>query len=322
MDSFMSYKALYKQVSDQMFQVRQKTMEIMSWEKKDAADAAQNTVLGETSPKPTSMVAVNVAKSSVTKSETNPKKDGFYPFVKDNTRFDAIVGGLDQARKAIRRQMSRIVNEVDAIEGDPKLATDEGHNEPFQPPASFEVRLPTVDIPERLRPKENPLTGQHILAKTLTEEERKKEAKRLEALEKAPSLYREGEAMEPDEAAMFAKYIEIDPSVGYHLNATAEVGAVATGDSFNNLEFIREDWQIRLITMISETGIIDYITVEYENGLIVRQGVVSLILLPSGLSVPITTDHANLDASTAWFQWEVIQAGVIWARREDSVRLD
>lgn len=50
MDAFMSYRALYKQIWDQMFQVRQKTMEVMSWERKDAADAAQKTILGQTSP--------------------------------------------------------------------------------------------------------------------------------------------------------------------------------------------------------------------------------------------------------------------------------
>ena len=71
--------------------------------------------------------------------------------------------------------MVRIVNEVDLIEMDPKLATDETHQEPFQSPIAFETRLPVVQTPERLKPKSDPLTGKRIIAKTQIEEEAKKE---------------------------------------------------------------------------------------------------------------------------------------------------
>jgi hypothetical protein len=67
--------------------------------------------------------------------------------------------------------MARIVNEVDAIEKDPKLATDEDHTEPYQAPVAFEARVPVVEVPERLRVKSNPLPGKRIAARALTEKE-------------------------------------------------------------------------------------------------------------------------------------------------------
>lgn len=67
--------------------------------------------------------------------------------------------------------MARIVNEVSLIEQDPKLATDEDHEEPFQASTAFEERLPTVVVPERLRIKSNPLSGRRIQAKALDEKE-------------------------------------------------------------------------------------------------------------------------------------------------------
>ena len=89
------------------------------------------------------------------------------------TPFEASLKGLSDARIAIRRQMARIVNEVTLIEGNPKLATDEDHPEPFQSPIAFEVRLPEVGIPERLNKASLPLTGRRIIAKTQTEQEYK-----------------------------------------------------------------------------------------------------------------------------------------------------
>jgi len=308
MDAFMSYKALYKQLSDQIFQVRQKTMEILPWESKDAADNAARVAriaaaaaavpapggviaAAATSPAPaapqrapTAPVGELVVRDPKDKSkDPQPEKvKGFYPYVEDNTRFEASIGGLDQARKAIRRQMARIVNEVDAIEEFPHLATDEDHQEPFQPPASFEMRLPTVDIPERLRPKVNPLTGHRIMAVTQTEEERKKEAQRLEDLDKAPGLYPASEAarIEQEEATAFSKCIELDPRIGCHLNVTAAAGSPSAGTMFNNLDFLREDWHVKNIAVHVGEGMVRSVTVEYQNGLIVKKGHVSFIPVP------------------------------------------
>ncbi|KAG7294217.1 hypothetical protein NEMBOFW57_004287 [Staphylotrichum longicolle] len=292
MDAFMSYKALYKQLSDQIFQVRQKTMEILPWESKDAADnaaraarkaaeaaaakaaEAAEAALQKALTAPVGGLAIRAAKTSTANRPQKKKANGFYPYVEDNTRFEASIGGLDQARKAIRRQMARIVHEVDVIEEFPSLATDEDHEEPFQPPASFEMRLPTVDIPKRLRPQVNPLTGHRIMAVAQTEEERREEAQRLKDLEEAPALYPESKKTKfvQAEADAFAKCIELNPRIGYHLNVTPAVGSEDWGTMFNNLDFLREDWHVKSIIVHVGQGMLRSVAVEYRNGLIVQKG--------------------------------------------------
>jgi len=136
LDSFMSYKSLYKQLGEQMFSIQGKTLEILTW--------------GE-----------GGGPTGTTKTNKGMKDEGtgLYPYVEDLTRFEASIKGLSDARVAIRRQMARIVNEVDLVEKNPKLATDEDHKEPFQSPVAFETRIPSVDVPERLKHQTNPLTG-------------------------------------------------------------------------------------------------------------------------------------------------------------------
>lgn len=132
-------------------------MEIIPWENKAAAssvvDDATTAVAsssGDTSSKVAALHQAALRKDLAT---------GLYPHVEDLSRYEASVEGLSDARKAIRQQMVRIINEVDVIENDPKKATDEDREEPFQSPITLETRLPHVVIPERLRPKNDPLTG-------------------------------------------------------------------------------------------------------------------------------------------------------------------
>ncbi|RFN44900.1 hypothetical protein FIE12Z_10881 [Fusarium flagelliforme] len=258
MDSFMSYKALYKRISDQIFQINQKTMEIVSSDKK-----GENI----STAKPNNQQVPPLG------ARENDKQDGFYPFVDDRSPFEASIAGLDEARKAIRRQMARIVNEVDAIEEDPRLATDEDHHEPFQSATAFETRLPIVEVPERLRPRQIPLTGSRILAKVQSEEEKIQEAKNFED---ACPLYNKTELMEPYEAAAFAKCIESDPSLGDHMQVTGAMGDKEKGIAFNTLEFVREGWHVQSITVKVSQGMVRAITVEYTNGLTVQKGLSSM----------------------------------------------
>ncbi|KAF4985552.1 hypothetical protein FDECE_16485 [Fusarium decemcellulare] len=72
-------------------------------------------------------------------TKTNPKN------FQDETLFPATLVGLDRARSACRFQMIKIVNEIDDITKDPKLATDEDRYEPFQTPRVFKERLPTLE---------------------------------------------------------------------------------------------------------------------------------------------------------------------------------
>jgi hypothetical protein len=168
--------------------------------------------------------------------------------------------------------MLRFVNEVDAIDADPKLATDEDHQEPFHSPTILESRLPVVEIPARLRPKQIPLNGRRIMAKAQSEKEQVKD---LKAQEGATPLYAETEAMEPNDVAEFSKFMEFYPSIGEHLEATAAVGGTDNMAPFNNLEFVRDDWHIKFIEFKVSQGVIRAFKVEYDNGLAMQKTSVS-----------------------------------------------
>ena len=62
----------------------------------------------------------------------------------ETKNFDASVKGLEDARKAIRKQMSKIVAEVDHVTKDPAKLTPE-YIEPFIPSGTLSSRLPVVD---------------------------------------------------------------------------------------------------------------------------------------------------------------------------------
>lgn len=272
LDSFMSYKALYKRIGEQIFNVQGKTLEITSWEKKDASAGAING--------PNAVVASSPGDAAPAAShQTALKKDpetGLYPHVEDLSRFEASVEGLSAARKAIRRQMVRIVNEVDIIEKDPKKATDEDREEPFQSPVTFEKRLPDVVVPERLQPKNDPLTGKRIMAKPQSEEELKEQLKAEEEVRKAPALYIADDDLSMDEKSAFDKLKMDHPSIGQHLRVSPAVGNQAKGVPFNNLEFLQEDWEVESIRVEIAFGAVACVEVSYDNGLLLRKGKVSI----------------------------------------------
>lgn len=60
--------------------------------------------------------------------------------------FPATISGLEQARQAARRQLNRIVGEVDAISRNPELATDENRPLPYMSPLEFRDLLPTGEL--------------------------------------------------------------------------------------------------------------------------------------------------------------------------------
>jgi hypothetical protein len=266
MDSFMSYKSLYKKLGEHISDVQGKTLEIVSWAEKEAA------------PGP---------------SLSGGKKDdktGLYPFVEDLTRFKASLRGLSDARIAIRRQMMRIVNEVDLIEKDPKKATDEDHQEPFQPPVIFSTRVPDVMIPESLRSHSDPLTGKRMMAKTQTEKELKDELKAQEEAAKAPALYAEGDDISFSEQNAL-KQLAIDrPGIGTHLRVTSAVGTAGEGVPFNNLDFLKEDWGVETVRVEIAGGAVVCVEVAYDNGLLLKKGKVTWIPICLLSSLRILTD--------------------------------
>lgn len=257
LDSFVSYKALYKRLGEQVFGVQGNTMEIIPWNDTDKED---------------------VATCSTAVSRMGSKNaDGLYPFTEVNTKFEASLKGLSDARTAIRRQMARIVNEVDAIDQDPKLATDEDHVEPFQSPVAFEARIPKVEVPERLRLKSAPISGRRIVAKTPTTAELKSEAA---AEGDGEPLCTEPKALTEQERKAFENLSLEIPQIGSFFKATPAFGEAfgAVGDAgfFNNLDFLKTDWVVRSIRTEMADGALVYLAVGYENGLLVEKGAVCI----------------------------------------------
>lgn len=270
----MSYKALYKRIGEQILNVQGKTLEIISWEKKDASAGAINA---------TNAVVASSAGDAASKlaasRQTALKKDpetGLYPHVEDLSCFEASVEGLSTARKAIRRQMVRIVNEVDIIEKDPKKAIDEDREEPFQSPVTFEKRLPDVVVSERLQPKNDPLSGKRIMAKPQSEDELKEQLRAEEEARKAPALYVADDDLSMDEKSAFDKLKMDHPGIGQHLRVSSAVGNHAKGVPFNNLEFLQEGWEVESIRVEIASGAVACVEVSYDNGLLLRKGKVSI----------------------------------------------
>lgn len=257
MDSFMTYKSIYKRLGEQIFNVQGKILEIVPWTAENASKEAEDSTEPST---------------ELTKVSKKNEATGLYPYVEDESRFDATVKGLSDARKVIRRQMMRIVNEVDLMEKDPKLATDEDHQEPFQSPVTFETRLPVTQTPEKFQRKADPLTGKRIMAKTQTEEEQKNAlAAEEEAAEPKP-LYVEGDDLGMDEKAAFDKLKEDNPGIGEHLRVTSAVGTTDKGIPYSNLDFLQPEWEVSAIKVEIARGAVSSIEVSYENGLILKKG--------------------------------------------------
>ncbi|KAI1266124.1 hypothetical protein F5Y18DRAFT_435050 [Xylariaceae sp. FL1019] len=255
LDSFVAYKALYKRLGEQIFGVQGKTLEVIPWSDTEKAQVATTS-------------------TAVSQMGSKDKNTGLYPYVERDAKFEASIKGLSDARTAIRRQMARIVNEVDAIEKDPKLATDEDHAEPYQSPIAFEARIPVIEVPERLRVKSNPLSGRRIAAKQLTEQEQKEQLEKEEnEAAGIKDLYTAEDKIEPDEKAVFDSLLATNPYLGSDFQVSSAVGDTSKGEPFNNLEFLKPEWHIRSIRTEMFNGALVYWAISYSNGLLVERGV-------------------------------------------------
>ncbi|KAF1924819.1 uncharacterized protein M421DRAFT_271364 [Didymella exigua CBS 183.55] len=254
LDSFVSYKSLYKRLGEQIFGVQGKTLDIIPW-----SDADKEKV--------------SAYSTAVTRMGSK-SENGLYPFTEVDSKFEASIKGLSDARTAIRRQMARIVNEVDGIEKDPKLATDEDHTEPYQSPVAFEARVPVAEVPESLRVKSHPLSGKRIAAKSLSEEEQQKQIEEEDNAIEGQAVYTDAEKpkLDPDEIAALDKLLLANPALGADFRASIAVGASMKGELFNNLDFLKPDWNVRSIRTEMAGGALVYLAISYENGLLVEKG--------------------------------------------------
>ena len=242
MDSYMAYKSLHTQVTSYIFDIQTKTKVIRPW------SDDQNK-------------AIVPAKDKQTEA-SDTKYDTSLPFA-------ASVKGLEDAKKAIRRQMAIIVNEVDIIEKDPKLATNDTHVEPYQSTAAFEERIPKVEIPEK--PKiATPLGGKRIMAKTQTDLEAEVEAKEAEAAA-TDNLHAGPDELTLDEQGTLDEFKKQRPTIATNLRVTAAQGS-QKGATFNNLEFLQPQWNITKIQVEIANGALAAFWLYYDNGLILSRG--------------------------------------------------
>ena len=259
MDSYMSYKSLYTKLGSYIFDVQNESKVIKAWQESSTTEST--TADGDTKVSIISTVGPPPTGSVV--------KLG--PPVHDTFRFPATVAGLGQAKKAIRRQMALVVNEVDTIEKDPKLATDDDHCEPFQDTVAFEERVPKVETPEP--PKtDNPLSGQRILAKTQTVDEAAQAEEAANSANSAPLMEDTG-ALSMDERSALETYVAQRPSLGKNLKLTAPLGSEKQGVLFNNLEFLQPQWRVTKLEAEIHGGAISAFWIYYDNGLILSRGV-------------------------------------------------
>lgn len=275
MDAFMSYKSLYKRLGDDVNRIQAKTLEIEAW--KEPAPEGRTTETEGTQAR--TQLGQAAASGDPVALAAAKKHAAAVAAANDTKRFDADLRGIADARKFIRRQMVYIVNEVDLIEKDPKVATDEDHDEPFQAPLLFETRLPATKIPDALKPNSNPLGGKRIMAKTQTEEDLEREQKEREELEKdSPALYSMDQELTTEETTAFEEVRKRVPQIGKHLAVSKAIPALKTEEGtvlFNNLEFLYPEWQPESITIgMTKRGVVGSVEVVYENGLILRRGLV------------------------------------------------
>lgn len=280
MDAFMSYKSLYKKLGDQVYSIQNKTLEIEPWPSTDGETIDEEST-SQASTKANSQALTAIGQAAASGNEvalSAAKKYAAALTAADDTKpFLASLRGLSDARKFCRRQMVYIVNEVDLIEKDPKVATDQDHEEPFQSPLLFETRLPSMKIPEALKPKSDPITGKRIMARTQTEEELEREQTEQDKLEnESPSLYQLDQDLSVDETTSLDATRRKFPMVGKHLQVSKAAPKTDKGVPFNNLEFLDPDWQVESITIgITKRGCVGSVGVIYENGLSLRKGLVS-----------------------------------------------
>ncbi|KAH7376388.1 hypothetical protein B0T11DRAFT_335564 [Plectosphaerella cucumerina] len=275
MDTFMTYKSIYKRLGDQSFSIQSKTLE---FEPVDAAQAELDRNAAIAADAKMTPVMTELQRKIDTKHPGAAEALQYLTALKSAaniSRFDASMKGISDARKFIRRQMIHIVNEVDLIEKDPKVATDQDREEPFQSPLMFEDRLPLTKIPERLKPKSDPLGGRRIMAKTQTEAELEEERIRQDAADlDSPPMYTPDQDLSLEEIGSMDKAKAKTPGIGKHLRVSRAVPKTDAGVLFNNLDFLFPEWQLDQITIGLAEGRVASIEIKYDNGLILQKGTI------------------------------------------------
>ncbi|KAJ1324608.1 nucleoporin GLE1 [Microdochium nivale] len=283
MDAFMTYKSIYKKLGDESSSIKNKTLEFEPVDPAKAQEDKTAAILAaaaanESHCRTKLEIEIRTGAANGSKVEEAKLYLAALTAAADITKFEASMKGLGDARTYIRRQMLCIVNEVDKIEADPKIATDQDHEEPFQSPLLFEDRLPAVRIPLRLQPKSHPLGGRRIMAKTQTEGELLAEQESQEAENKQP-LYTKEQDLTTEETTLLDKIMAGNPGIGAQLRVSRAVPKDRPqGENvahFNNLEYLFPEWQVERITIGIAMGRVVSVEIKYVNGLLLQKGILN-----------------------------------------------
>ncbi|KAJ2994488.1 hypothetical protein NUW58_g1543 [Xylaria curta] len=257
LDVYMDYKNLHKKLGSWIFDVENNISGLQAnsaWKKKDGNNNIDDG--GEHGDDDDSNEQKK-QKKGIKREDTTTSYQALAitGSTHDRSRFPISLGGLDIAKKACRIQMTRIVNEVDAITKDPSLATIEGRPEPFMPVRLFKEHLPAVI--RIVKPPAVPL--------------------RLEELKPGfdrqyPQLCPDFDTLEEAERLSLTELERERPTIGRFFRLAKPVGSAKTGTPFNNVDFLRFDTHITDVHVEVYKGVVSYIEVKYSNGLLARHG--------------------------------------------------
>ncbi|KAI0129791.1 hypothetical protein BJ170DRAFT_288194 [Xylariales sp. AK1849] len=266
LDSYMEYKALYRMLYDEIFEI----------------EGGTRTFAPNQAPAPPSVRTIEAASTSRSGSlvsistDTNPDDTTLTTEeskkIHDITPFDPSIQGLDLARRAIRGQMSRIVMEVDRLTKSPDIAVKEVDVERFQSPTTFKTRLPITRLAKKT--PSAPLAIGKISVETLDGEDI------------PPPIY-EG-TLDENSKILYGRIVAIMPAGGRCLRmgdlfgpvpvAGPPTAAAQTPAAFNDLMFVRPEFLIQRIDVQVTKGSLSGLTILYDNGLTVSHGSIQLNL--------------------------------------------
>ncbi|KAI9835476.1 MAG: hypothetical protein M1837_003785 [Sclerophora amabilis] len=234
LDSYMSYKSVYKKIGTDMFDIQNET--------KQFKRKTTSTTEGATESAPAVV-------------ENAPS----------NAHFAPTLQGLEEARVAARRQMNAIVREVDLMTKHPELATDEKHKEPFESPVAFQTRIPAIEPTIAHHPPKVPLSG----AKIAPVEPVKQAKPGLPDLYAPTGTLSSDEndkiATLQKDRVNLSEHLRLTAPVGSYTAGTS-------GRPFCNLDFMQPDFVISSISVEIYAGVVAALTVVYTNGLVLTRG--------------------------------------------------
>lgn len=103
-------------------------------------------------------------------------------------------------------------------------------------------------------------------------------------MKRVPPLFTPTDKLSAKEQEAMQALVNTDPAIGDNFRVSTPAGDVSKGKPFNNLDYLKPDWEVRSIRAEIAEGALVYLAVSYENGLLVEKGAVrpQRLILRSG----------------------------------------